>query len=101
VCRNPQKLGPGERTTAFVRPETIFVANGSAGDANVLPCKVKSKSFEGAYANIGLEAGGGLQLTMRLNNDGSSSSIEPGSKIDVGFSAENTLLLSGGEYSDA
>jgi spermidine/putrescine transport system ATP-binding protein len=99
--RNPKQLGPGEQTTAFVRPETIFIANGSSNNANFLNCKVTSKSFEGAYANIGLEAGGGQQLTMRLNNDGSSSQIEPDTQLQVAFNPKNTLLLSGGEYIDA
>lgn len=100
-CCNPKQLGPGAQSTAFVRPETIFIANGSSGNANLLDCRVTSKSFEGAYANIGLEAGGGQRLTMRLNNDGSSSQIDCGARLRVAFRPENTLLLSGGEYTDA
>jgi spermidine/putrescine transport system ATP-binding protein len=99
-CRNPKGLGTGELTTAFVRPETINIANGNNGDANVLECQVTAKHFEGAYANIGLEAAGGQHLIMRLNNDGSTSQIEKGSLLKVAFSPANTLLLSGGEYSD-
>jgi spermidine/putrescine transport system ATP-binding protein len=99
-CRNPKQLQAGDETTAFVRPETIFMANGNVERANVIICKVASTSFEGAYANIGLEADSGLRLAMRLNNDGSNAQIAPGSALRVAFSPQNTLLLSGGEYSD-
>jgi spermidine/putrescine transport system ATP-binding protein len=99
-CRNPERIGPGQTTTAFVRPESIVVANGHHGGQNVLTCRVTSKSFEGAYVNLGLEAGG-LGLTMRLSNDGVGAPIVPGTQLKVTFGPEHALLLSGGEYSDA
>jgi spermidine/putrescine transport system ATP-binding protein len=93
-CRNPKHFRPSEYTTAFVRPEAIFIANGSNLNANVLTCKVVAKSFEGAYANIDLDAGGGQRLTMRLSNDGTTSSIKQGAPLRVAFNTQHTLLLS-------
>jgi len=100
-CLNSERFATGEQATAFVRPEAISIANGTGSNVNVLRCKVASKSFEGAYATIGLEAGPGQRLTMRLGNDGCGLNIESGAEIKVTFRPENTLLLSGGEYIDA
>jgi spermidine/putrescine transport system ATP-binding protein len=101
-CRNPKMLEPGDWSTAFVRPETVFIADETNNGANVLSCEVTSKSFEGAYANIALKAVGGQRLTMRLNNDGGAGAeIDAGTRLRVAFKPENALLLSGGEYADA
>ena len=99
-CRNPKNIGPGTPTTAFVRPETISVCNGSRHGENAIDCKVESQSFEGPFANIGLETSGRERLTMRLNNDGTHLHIQTGHTIRIAFTADHALLLSGGEYVD-
>lgn len=100
-CDNPRQLKAGEQGAAFVRPETISVANGTADGKNILDCRVEFESFEGAYANIGLRAPGGHLLTMRLSNQGSGIHFENGASVKVCFAAENALLLPAEDLHDA
>lgn len=99
-CRNPKKLTVGEKSIAFVRPETISIANGWTEVDNIIECRVEFESFEGAYANVGLRAAGGKILNMRLNKLGDSTHFEPGSNVNICFGVDNTLLLSMGDSID-
>ena len=98
-CRNPRGLSRGDESTLFVRPETIFLADRTDG-GNLLDCTVTHHSFEGAYANIGLETRGGQQLIMRCTNDGSGPAVAVGGNVRVGFQPENALLFPADEFSD-
>ncbi|WP_299983012.1 ABC transporter ATP-binding protein [Desulfobacula sp.] len=94
-CKNPQHMGQGETATIFIRPETVFLAKEPNAD-NVLTCRTKNLSFEGAYAVVTLTTEQGQLLTMRLNNDGTVPRIEEGENIKVRFSRENAFLLKNG-----
>ncbi|THB69047.1 MAG: ABC transporter ATP-binding protein [Desulfovibrio sp.] len=91
-CRNPQNLGQGTDSIAFVRPETISFMNGAQAD-NSLPCTIDTWSFEGAFITIQLKTGDGKPLTMRISNRGADLNLEPGKDVHVAFSADNALLL--------
>ncbi len=93
-CRNPGNLAQGAESIAFVRPETVFFANGSKGD-NMLRCSVENWSFEGAFINISLRTNSGHGMVVRLNNNGSDLELRAGKSVDVSFNAEHTLLLPG------
>jgi len=97
--RNPQGLGPGQKAIAFVRPEAIFVAEGSTQAGNVIKFSVENLSFEGAFITVFLDGPGGQTCVMKLNNGGSAPRLEPGAEVDLFFSADNTLLLPYGEVS--
>jgi spermidine/putrescine transport system ATP-binding protein len=99
-CKNPQHMAKGETATIFIRPETIFLAKEPNAD-NVLTCRTKNLSFEGAYAVVTLTTEQGQLFTMRLNNDGSAPRIEEGENIKVRFSRENAFLLKNGGTSIA
>lgn len=100
LCKNPQHMEKGEKATIFIRPETVFVAKEPNAD-NVLTCRTKNISFEGAYAVVTLTTEQGQLFTMRLNNDGSAPRIEEGENIKVRFSRENAFLLKNGGTSIA
>ena len=95
LCKNPQQLETGETATIFIRPETIFLAKEPHED-NLLTCRTKTISFEGAYAVVTLTTEQGQIFTMRLNNDGSVPRIEEGENIKVRFNRENAFLLKNG-----
>jgi len=95
VCKNPQHMETGETATVFIRPETVFLAKGPDAE-NLLTCRTKTISFEGAYAVVTLETEQRQIFTMRLNNDGSVPRIEEGEHIKVRFNRKNAFLLKNG-----
>ncbi|WP_457551235.1 ABC transporter ATP-binding protein [Desulfobacula sp.] len=95
LCKNPQQLETGETATIFIRPETVFLATEPHAD-NLLTCRTKNISFEGAYAVVTLTTEQGQIFTMRLNNDGSVPRIKEGENINVRFNRENAFLLKNG-----
>ena len=99
--RNPQGLSSGEQVIAFVRPEAITVVGEPAAAENIMKCTVENLSFEGAYITVFLKAGDDQALVMRQNNDGSMPLLQIDTEIHVCFTADNTLLLTYGEVSDA
>jgi spermidine/putrescine transport system ATP-binding protein len=99
-CKNPQQMKKGETATIFIRPETIFLAKEPTED-NVLACRTKNFSFEGAYAVVTLLTEQDQIFTMRLNNDGTVPRIEEGENIKVRFNRENAFLLKNGGTSIA
>jgi spermidine/putrescine transport system ATP-binding protein len=98
---NPQQLSSGQQAIAFVRPEAISVLEDSKAAENVIKCKVKSMSFEGAFVTIFLDVGGNQAFFMRRHNNGSTPFPEIDSKIDICFGAHNTRLLADNEVFDA
>jgi spermidine/putrescine transport system ATP-binding protein len=99
--RNPNGLSSEQQAIAFVRPEAISVPGDSETAENILKCTVENLSFEGAYITVFLKAGDDQALVMRQNNDGSTPLLKIGVEIKVCFTADNTLLLSYGDISDA
>jgi ABC-type Fe3+/spermidine/putrescine transport system ATPase subunit len=100
LCRNPQHMETGETATIFIRPETVFLAEEPTAE-NVLACRTKTISFEGAYAVVTLTTEQDQLFTMRLNNDGTVPRIEEGENIKVRFSRDNAFLLKNGGTSIA
>ncbi len=98
---NPQQLSSGQQAFAFVRPEVISVAGSSENSKNIITCRVKNISFEGAFVTITLDAGGEDTLFMRTHNDGSALFPAIDSEIDVSFGQHNTRLLAGRGYGHA
>ena len=98
---NPQQLSSGQQAIAFVRPEAISVLEDSKAAENVIKCKVKSISFEGAFVTIFLDVGGNQAFFMRRHNNGSTPFPEIDSEIDICFGAHNTRLLADKEVFDA
>jgi spermidine/putrescine transport system ATP-binding protein len=99
-CKNPQHMEKGETATIFIRPETIWLPKEHTED-NVLACRTKNFSFEGAYAVVTLLTEQDQIFTMRLNNDGTVPRIEEGENIKVRFNRENAFLLKNGGTSIA
>jgi len=100
-CRNSQGVSSGQQAIAFVRPEAITLQVGTTAMENVIDCIIDTLSFEGAYITLFLKAGRNQSIVMRLNNDGSTPGSKIGEKVQISFSADNTLVLSSGEISDA
>ena len=100
-CRNPQMLRQGQSAIVFVRPEAIVIQAGATAADNAIECVVDNLSFEGAYITMNLKAGRDQAIVMRHNNDGSKPFEKLGVKVQICFSAKNTLVLSDGEISDA
>jgi spermidine/putrescine transport system ATP-binding protein len=99
--RNLRGLEPRQKAIAFVRPEAISLAAGASKAENAITCRVENLSFEGPYITVYLKAGESQTFVMRQNNDGSLPPVRIGATINVGFGANNTLLLAGREGSDA
>jgi len=94
---NPQQLSSGEQAIAFVRPEVISVLEESESGGNIIKCRVKNISFEGAFVTIFLDVEGEEAFIMRQHNDGSALFPKIDSEIDVCFGAHNTRLLAEGD----
>ncbi len=95
-CKNPQHLSQGEKSTIFIRPETIFLTKESNAP-NLLTCVIKNLSFEGAYAVVTLKTSQGQLLTMRLNNDGTAPKIKVDENVKVTFNRKNAFVLKNGD----
>ena len=92
-CINPHQLSSEDQVTVFLRPETIFITNGSQRPGNTIFCKILSSNFEGSYVNVRLLAHGGQNLILRVNNDGTCPKIEAGQEIHISFKPQSALLL--------
>ena len=92
-CSNPLNIEPGKTATAFIRPETVTLVNGSGVQENQIDCLVISQSFEGAFMTMEFEAKGENIITMRRHNNGRSPILMKGENTTITFSADNTLLL--------
>ena len=98
---NSQQLGSGQSAIVFVRPEAIFVLDGSSSFENTIQCTVENLSFEGPFATVSLKTEQNETFVLRQNNDGTTPFLEVGAKIEVGFDADNTRLLTFEEVTDA
>ncbi len=98
---NTQQLGPGESAIAFIRPEAISIIDGESSFENSIQCSVENISFEGPFATVYLKTNQNEAFVLRQSNDGSTPFLEVGAKIEVGFDAENTRLLTFEEVTDA
>lgn len=96
-CKNPGNLPPQVPATVFVRPETIFLANGEARANrfrhNQVECRVVSQRFEGPFMTMVLEAKDKTRIHMRQNNDGHQPRLNRGDATTISFKPENTLIL--------
>lgn len=100
-CRNPYKLQAGERTAAFIRPETIVLdgdngpkCKSSNGAANNLEARIEKLDFEGAFINLMVKTFTNSNLLVRLNNSGNrEKELQPEMKVELRFDHENVLLL--------
>jgi spermidine/putrescine transport system ATP-binding protein len=96
-CRNPLRLGEGEQSIAFIRPESITLAIGEDGQHdNSLECQVEDLGFEGAFINLVVKTRQGERLTVRLNNSGRALELSPKSMVNVAFRADQALILAAG-----
>jgi spermidine/putrescine transport system ATP-binding protein len=98
---NAQQLVSGHPAIAFIRPEAIVIVDGSSSFDNIVKCSVENLSFEGPFATVFLKTDKDEAFILRQNNDGSTQFLEVGAKIEVGFSADSTRLLSFEEVADA
>ncbi len=98
---NSQQLVSGQSAIAFIRPEAISVIDGESSFENSIQCSVENISFEGPFATVYLKTNQNEAFVLRQSNDGSTPFLEVGAKIEVGFDAENTRLLTFEEVTDA
>ncbi len=89
----PENFKPGQAATAFVRPETIRLVNGSGVQENQVECLVISQRFEGAFMTMELETKGDTIIHIRQSNNGHEPILKPGENTFISFGADNTLLL--------
>ncbi len=92
-CRNPMNLHPGSSATAFVRPETITLVNGSSPAENTVQCQVISQSFEGPFVTMALKTQDNTVIRLRKNNDGSGPLLSPDAQVSICFAHDSILLL--------
>ncbi len=92
-CQNPLNIESGYSATAFVRPETIALVNGSGSYGNQLRCRILSQRFEGAFMTMELTADDGTLLTLRQSNNGRQPPLEKGDSAAITFSPEHTMVL--------
>jgi spermidine/putrescine transport system ATP-binding protein len=89
----PVNFKPGQAATAFVRPETIRLVNGSGIQENQVKCLVISQRFEGAFMTMELETKGDTIIRIRQSNNGHEPVLKQGENTTISFGADNTLLL--------
>lgn len=90
-CRNPWQVAAGAQAQVFVRPERCRL--GTPGEArNQVPAQVLRLDFEGAFANVMLEAEG-HPLMVQMPNHGEARLPAPGDTATVVFEADDALLL--------
>ena len=92
-CRNPRALSIGDQAVLFVRPERCRL-NPVDGCENLIQARVERLDFEGAFANLLLQAGA-HPLAVQLPNDGDDRLPAPGQEVTIGFSAQDALVLPG------
>jgi len=80
-------LAVGEAATLFVRPERLRPA------PEGFAARVESTAFEGHLTHVSLIAGDGHALTMSLGRDVSAQDLTPGATVNVGFSADDAVVL--------
>lgn len=90
---NPSDIEPGDTVTAFIRPETIRLVNGSGSLDNRVDCRVINQRFEGAFMTMELETGCNKIIRMQQSNNGHEPVLMQGDRTTVSFAADNTLLL--------
>ena len=98
---NFQQLVSGQSAIAFIRPEAISIIDGESSSENSIKCSVENLSFEGPFATVFLKTDQNEAFILRQNNDGTTPFLEVGAKIEVGFDADNTRLLTFEEVADA
>ncbi|QFT82323.1 Spermidine/putrescine import ATP-binding protein PotA [Roseovarius sp. THAF27] len=85
--RNTAELNEGDAAILFVRPEVMRVADGR----NRLNARLERRDLEGAFVNLFLRSQTGAELAMSMPNTGMVGFDT--SDVDVGFSAEQALVL--------
>jgi spermidine/putrescine transport system ATP-binding protein len=98
---NSQQLVSGQLAIAFIRPEAISIIDGESSSENSIECSVENLSFEGPFATIFLKTDQNEAFILRQNNDGTTPFLEVDAKVEVGFDADNTRLLTFEEVADA
>jgi spermidine/putrescine transport system ATP-binding protein len=79
-------LAPGEAATLFVRPERLRPA------PEGFAARVEASAFEGHLTHVALSAGG-QALTMSLGRDVAVQDLIPGAALNVGFAADDAVVL--------
>ncbi len=90
--RNKQRLIVGDRAILFVRPERCRLANGEAVD-NVIASTVDRIDLEGAFRNLFVRGEGSRDIVVHQTNDGMIGDLTPGQRINIGFDADDALVL--------
>jgi spermidine/putrescine transport system ATP-binding protein len=86
-------LRRGNEAVVFVRPESLRFAADDREYDNRLPATIQQEEFEGNLWQVFLELPGQKAVKMSLMNDGSNLRHEPGTRIDIGFSADLAVAL--------
>jgi len=92
-CTSSLNIEPGLDALVFIRPETIYLLNGSKDPGNIINCDVMNQSFEGPFMTMLLRTNGNTMIKIRQNNDGLNPVITQGEKASIIFKPENALLL--------
>jgi len=96
VKSGAKALKAGDACFIFVRPEAIAFADGGDFD-NTIQADLNSEEFEGHFWHVALDVPGSDQsLKMSLINEGRSLEHAPGSKANIGFSADAAVALAEG-----
>ena len=99
-ARNRRGLRAGDRAILFVRPESLSLTNGAAGDGNVIESPVVNEEFEGHFVKIYLAGEGPKPIGLSVTNDGADSIPNVGDTIRVAFDPERANMLPVGELAD-
>ncbi len=94
--RNRDGIGEGAEAMIMIRPERMALKNGAALD-NMLQAKLDRRDLEGAFINLFLHAGAD-EIVVHRTNDGRALGHED--LHDIGFMAEDALVLPAGELAD-
>ena len=91
-ARNPRALAAGAAAMLFVRPEALRL--GAA--ENRLAGRLARRDLEGPFLNLFFRAGG-QEVALHMTNDGRASGVTAGEDTELGFDADQAVVLPAGE----
>ncbi len=84
----------GERTFLVVRPECVRVGMQAEACENRMQGVVERVIYVGDVSRVFINVAGNQTLSAKLQNSGDTRSIEPGTKVMIGWESDATWLVS-------
>jgi len=88
-----KKICAGEDAIAFVRPESLFIPRDGDTFDNKIEVIIEGFEFEGNLKNFYANLKSGTRIKFSVPNAIDTSSITPGSTIELGFESSKSVIL--------